>query len=322
MTITKFNRNYLLAVELDNGENLFIEPPFTIDFDIVRQSFSSTNDASIRVYNLSEKNRNQIRYDFSDYAGKIRKVVLKAGYEKNLPVIFTGNLNQAWSLREGTDFITTIKAYDGGTAFVNSFAPATSTFPAGTTYFNVLTTLLNNLNGVTIGAIGDSFIKDPSGNYYNLTRSNSYSGNIVDILSTITNRSFAIDNGKSFILNNSEYIDDGSVKIISSDSGLLDTPLRENNLVTLSMIFEPQLNLYNLIELRSATNFAVSSINNRTLFPSATANSVNVNGFYKVTSIRHQGMISPDVCGEVVTTIQLFNGNGKLDRTRLYGQSR
>lgn len=273
----KFGRNYQLKVGIDDkGHSVTIKPPFTIEFDITRNTLTSANVAQIRIYNLSLLNRNQMRFNISDY-GQFRPVELKAGYQDNLVTIFSGNISQAWSVREGTNFITQIESYDGGFAFNNSKTNAQ--FPAGTSERDVMGDIAGTLPGVSKGAIGDYPNK--------LTRSNSHSGNSTDILSDLSGGGFFIDNGKVNILGTSEYIDTPGVLEINSRTGLLGTPILEQTIVRFDMIFEPALQVGTKIKLDSITE-------------------ANFKGEYKVTSVKHRGMISEAVCGSVITTGEFF----------------
>ena len=214
----KFGRNYLLTVQTYEGDYITVKPPFTIDFDIQRDTLSSVNIANIRIYNLSERNRNLIRKDAWNFFD-IRQLALRAGYGNQISTIAVGNISQAWSVREGTEYITSIKSFDGGLAFTQ--AQSNLQFPSGTTKRTIVQKLADNMTnfGVTVGAIGDIKKKIPRGN--------SYSGGTASILKDITGDSFFIDNGKINILGSNEAID-GSVLVINSESGLLGTPIREN----------------------------------------------------------------------------------------------
>jgi hypothetical protein len=301
MGAPKFNRNYMLIVNFNDGSELILEPPFTIEFDINRQTLSSTNAGQIRMYNLSPVNRNKLRFDFSNYGApnNFNTLTLYAGYGDNLPIIFTGNINQAWSVREGVDFITTVQCYDGGLALVNGNIPEGAQFPSGIPVQTVYQTLMGYLPNVNFGAIGPSFIFNSDGSLKLTTRANSYSGNAVNVLSELSGNGFFIDNGKSYILGNNESII-GQVTLIDASSGLLNTPLREQSIVTFDMIFEPGVILGQYIQLFSLTYPQLNSSNNST--------TDNVNGFYKITAIKHKGMISPSVCGEAITSLQFFLG--------------
>lgn len=280
----KFGRNYTLGIGpkvqgvtgviAADQFILTVTLPFTIEFDIIRNTLTSANVCQIRLYNLSEKNRNLIRYNNSNY-GQYQPIVLRAGYgATNLPVIFSGNISAAWSVREGVNFITQIECYDGGFAFINGGTSVA--FPKGINQQTVIKTLAGSLPFVTLGAVGDY----PG----QLTRGNSYNGNTAEILRDLTGGGFFVDGGKANALGNDEYIAATSgTTIINSATGLLNTPLLETNTVRFDMVFEPGLNVGHKILLNSSTE-------------------MNFNGEYKVIGVKHRGMISDAVCGSVITT--------------------
>lgn len=273
----KFNRKYSLSVQTANKDTITIELPFTIEFDVTRNNLTSANVCSVRIYNLSERNRDLIRKDSWD-KWDIRKIVLKAGYNSNLSIIFAGNITQAWSVREGNNFITQIESFGGGAAYTNDLV--NQAFPKNTDQKTVLKTLAGNLadSGVATGAIGDYAGK--------LTRGNSYSGSTTELLDELSGQGFFIDNEVAHILNDHEYIS-GSLQTIDSASGLLGTPVREETFLYFDMLFEPRLLVGQGVVLNSGT-------------------AKNFNGFYKINSIKHKGMISEAVCGDAVTTVGMI----------------
>jgi len=282
--VLKFNRNYVLTIEGNDGSLIEIKPPITIDIDVNRNYLSSANVASIRIYNLSERNRSQIRKDNSDYGLK-RKIILKAGYGNNLSEILNGSVTMAFSVREGVNFITEVQVFDGGFAYVNS--QIDKTYPENTANRTVVLDMISSLKeyGVSPGAVGNF--------EGNLSRANSYSGNTTSILREITNGSFFIDNNKAYCLKDDECVA-GEVQVINSESGLLGTPRREQTFLTFDIIFQPSLRVGQRIKLESITG-------------------ANFNGIYKVVSIKHRGMISESVGGTVITTLGLFYGYEKLN---------
>lgn len=284
--MVKFGRNYSLRVELNSGDILTIAPPFTLEFDISRKLYSSANFSSLRIYNLSQNNRNQIRKDVTDY-GNFRSVELAAGYGKVLPIVFKGNITQAWSVREGTNFITQIESFDGGFAYSNGFTDgAAGQFAAATPLKAVITSLADSLPGVSLGAIGDySYITQPA-------RGPSYSGPTCSLLSELTGGGFFIDNSKVNCLGDSECLG-GNIQVINAKSGLLGTPVREQTILHFDMLFEPQLLIGQKIQLQSVTD-------------------ANFNGYYKITALHHRGIISESVCGSAVTTASMFYGTQAL----------
>lgn len=275
----KFQRNYSLRVQTDVGY-LTITPPFTIEFDITRNTLSSANVCQVRIYNLSERNRNAIRFNAYDY-NNYKAIELKAGYGTNLYTVFKGNISEAWSIREGTNFITQIECYDGGFAFANGkFEGGAGQFPAGTPTNAALSSMAAQLPNTSVGTIGSY----PGV----LARGNSYTGSITEALTQASGGGFFIDNEKVNIIGTNEYIPSlGSTLIINSATGLLGTPVRERNIMHFEMLFEPALMVGEKISLQSST-------------------ASNYNGEYKVTAVKHRGMISEAVCGAVITTGEFF----------------
>lgn len=274
----KFRRNYELTINFETGDTLTIRPPFTLEFNVVRSILSSANVCQLRVYNLSKLNRNRIRFNISNY-GTYRGISLKAGYGDNISEIFRGNISQAWSVREVTDWITQIECYDGGFAFTNAITDAS--FVAGTPERVVFGKIIKDLPHVSEGAIGNFFDVIPRGN--------SYSGSTKDILSNITGGAFFVDSEKANILKTNEYYTSqgGKPLLINASSGLLSTPIQEQTIVRFEMLLEAQLNIGSAAFLDSITGD-------------------NFNGLYKITAISHRGVISDVVSGTAVTTGEFF----------------
>lgn len=277
----KFDRNYVLLIEKKDGTTLKVMRPFTVEFDIHRNSQSSANVAQLRIYNLNPNNRSQIRLNQFDQLEQ-RKVTFAAGYGKNLSLAFDGNISQAWSVREGVNMITQIESFDGGFAYIN--AVTGQPFKSGTPKKTIVDSLAASLPGVTKGAIG---------NYAGSTsRGSSYSGNTTDLLDQLTGGGFFIDNGKAHCLSDDECLA-GDIPTINAQSGLLGTPVKESTYINFDMLFEPSLRVGQLIKLESSTVSA----------------SDRINGIHKVLSIKHRGIISEAVCGNAITSVGLLPGN-------------
>ena len=283
----KFNHNYILNVEQSNGSTLTVTLPFTVEFDIIRNTLSSGGTCNIRIYNLSEDHRNKLRFNaYESVGGVFRLVSFQAGYGDNPPVVFQGNITQAWSVREGTNFVTTIQSLDGGFAFVNS--RSNRPFLAKTARKTVLYDLIEDLDFVSHGVIGPSFINDPAtGLPSTIPRGNTYAGDTASLLRLETNGGFFIDLGVAHCLSNNEYIQADDTVILNSSTGLLGTPVLEETIVHFDMLFEPSLKPGYAVLLDSITE-------------------KNYNGTYRITGVKHNGIISPAVASHVVTTGQFF----------------
>ena len=280
MPMTKFGRNYSLTVQTPAGQILTIKPPFTIEIDITRNTLTSSNVCQVRLYNLSKINRDLIRFNTYNFA-EFSSISLNAGYGDSLANVFAGNISRAWSVREGVNFITQIECYDGGFALVNGTVNVS--FPAGTPYVTIIGALMSSLPNVTIGAIGNF----PGV----LPRANTYHGSPASLLTELTGGAFYIDGGKAYALRSNEYNAGLPIIVISDKTGLLNTPVLEETTARIEMLFEPTLNVGVLASVVSLT------------YP-------EINNVYVITSIKHRGIISPVVSGDLITTAEFFYSKG------------
>lgn len=292
MTIQKFNRRFKLTYQINDEEALIVRSPLTIEFDIQRNTASSLNSAVIKIYNLSLKNRNLLfksRTNLNDLTDR-KYVILQAGYEtalnkdSEMSVIFQGYILEADSYREGSNIITYISAQDGGIGVYNS--TISKTFAGGLSLVNLFKQVASEIQDVTIGKVGN--IEG------NIKTSATLNGNAFYLL---TNRYFSekvfIDLGKINLMNLDEYIKTPFVPLITTKSGLVGTPRRQGNIVDISLMFEPRIQIQQLIEIKSSVNPIWD-------------------GQYKVIGLKHQGIISGAVGGDLITNLQLFIGDKLL----------
>lgn len=276
----KWTRNYILSVQVEGNNWLDISLPFTMYFRVVRNTFATANTAKITILNLSEDTRRKVykdRYKFDIYKG----IELRAGYgdkKELLPLIFKGNIKQAYSKKNKVDYITEIEAYDGGFAFQNG--RTVRSFAEGTSDKQILKTLIEDLPAVEVGKIG-TFTGS-------LPRGNAMQGVTTDLIKNVAAGNFFIDNEKAYCLQEEECFR-GNIGEINSGNGLLGSPQREETLLTFNMLFEPRLQVGQYVHLTSETE---------KLF----------NGSYKVIGLEHSGTISDAVSGKCETKVSLFYG--------------
>lgn len=275
----KWTRNYYLTVQTNEKAEEYIDitMPLTISFRINRNVNASANTANITVLNLSEDTRRKIYLDnYKTFYYK--RVELRAGYsngKETLPLIFKGNIQTAFSKRNGVDYETTIDALDGGFAYVNGYS--SRQFAKGTTGQQMLNTLVADLPFIDKGKIGNFTNK--------LTRGNTIDGPTLSYFSTFSEQNFFIDLEKINCLQKNEGFE-GNIKVINADCGLLGSPLRQESFLTFEMIFEPRLQVGQFIELQSQTERSY-------------------NGTYQVIGIEHSGIISDAQSGTCKTKVSL-----------------
>lgn len=287
----KFQRNYLLTVQNSIGQLIQISMPLTLEFHVTHNILASTNVGTFRIYNLNRAVRDSIyrdQFNFND----VRSLKLQAGYgDGTLPTIFNGNITKAYSARPrgAVDFITEIEGYDLNFPVVKSFSNFTMSptdFPTVTRKM-VINQLVSDMQKNTPeGLLGVGFIGNFPGTY---PRGRTVFGPSWDVLQTETNKSCYIYKGRINCLSNDEAIE-GSIKVINSETGLLSTPRRTQQNLSVDVLFEPNLEMSQTVLLESSS-------------------SSKFDGLYKVIGIDHRGVISGAVAGDCITTITLNYGN-------------
>jgi hypothetical protein len=288
----KWSRNYLLTIEGRQDfpdqqirPSVTVSPPFTLEFDVTRNEYSSANSANLRVYNLGADRRDIIRKDWSDF-DPFRMVKLQAGYgSTNLPTLFHGKIDSATISREGTNVITTISAVDIGEAYTTAVADPNSIQP-GMIARDVIIKLIETIPNVTVGRVGKFPNKLPR------TVTAALHGGAVEMIQQLSGGAFFVDNGKAYVLDKYEIIP-GDVQVINSESGLLGTPVLQQSTMHLDLMFDPRLLVGQSITVDSKV-------------------STRLNGPSKIISLKHRGTISEATCGDAVTTVGLEWGLGKL----------
>lgn len=286
MTATKFGRNYRLTCTSDRFPiDLEIGLPFTLEFDIVRNSYATTNTATLRIYNLNKYHRNQLTHDQWDASlANAIHIELQAGYGVGpiWPIVFKGNTTRAWSVREGTNYVTTLECFDGGLAYAN--ASSSRTFSSGQLLADVYEALISDLlpYGVSRGAVSAGIVRGA------LAKGQAFVGSTLDLLRDLSNNNFFIDNLAANVLGTSDAV--GGNLSLNAQSGLLNTPVKENQWLLFDMLFEPRLVVGSVVN--------IDSISSNSTY----------NGQHKVASIHHKGMISDAVCGDAVTSLGVEGG--------------
>ena len=296
----KFGKNYKLTIQNNPGTEqsktaLEIDYPLTIEFDINRAIGGVLkNNATIKISNLSLTTRSTIVKDrfnipILDSGAAFRLLSLEAGYGKNIYPIFAGNILEAYSQRVGTEAITNIYAVSGAYGIFN--ANINQTYGANTKRQKVLDDLVNTL--VQAGQIEKGAITPIDGEFK--TGYTAF-GNSFDLITEQFGYVF-VDLNKINMLSAGEVLDKlvgGRAFLINSESGLLGTPERRSTFVEVRMMFEPQIQLGQIVEIQSETD-------------------PRFNGQYKVYGINHNGVISGAVDKPTITTLQLWIGNNLIN---------
>tara|TARA_R110000851_G_scaffold306239_4_gene464495 strand:- start:101 stop:952 length:852 start_codon:yes stop_codon:yes gene_type:complete len=273
----KFGRNYRLTLESNvEGETIIIEPPFTVQFDIKRSTMSSANTMQISIFNLSRKTTSAIfqdRFNPKDY----KRIILQAGYSE-LSTVFIGNIFQANTVRAGAETVTFIDARDGG---FDTSGTITSTALSGGKVEDVLKALANNFPNIKEGKI--------TGVEGKFRKPVILNGNNFQLMKKYSNDKVFVDLEKINVLNDNDVLE-GDLPLITSETGLLGTPRRDDAYLTIDTLFEPRIVMGQLVEIKSDI-------------------APQYDGQYKVIGVTHKAVISEAISGEAKSTFNLLVGS-------------
>lgn len=206
-----------------------------ISFEVTKSISSTANTADITIYNLTESHRNMMGKEFDE-------VQLEAGYMPpdgggNVGIIFKGNIRDVSHKRNGADIVTTISCGDGDKALRK--ATLSKSYPKGTPVKDVVNDLYGELakQGVTRGEW-----KFPDDKPTTYKRPYAVCGSCAREMNTIGRGQqmyWNIQNGAMEIIPGDGFI--GQVAIISSDTGMIDTPTLTDNGCKVSALLNPEI---------------------------------------------------------------------------------
>lgn len=284
----KFQRNYWAEFEIgyrnDKSEYVAqevvtVKYPVTCNLYIDVGTYSSANKAVFQFFNLPRNIQAKLWLDEYENGKKYVSMKFYAGYGENMPLVFSGDFLSCTSyLQSGAvDWITEINAFNAGDFL--KYGYVNDTFSKGTKLVDILNYMLKNVKGIEVGYITP---KIPP-----LPRNTTFIGQTWDILGRhYGGYEVFIDNyGQFNILDENEVLP-GQVQVINDETGLLGSPRRANLFTEIDTIFEPGLVVGQAVSLLSK------------LMP-------EFNRAYEIVHLVHKGIISPVVCGKLITTATL-----------------
>lgn len=277
-----FIRDYTINIFSPQGDLITINKPFTVKFSITRNTLASANNCNLVVHNLGASTRSKLykdRYTITEYW----QITISAGYE-NIEGVFQGNILECYSYKQGTEWITEIKAFDGMYGIQNGFT--SKTFNKNTPKKNIIQSVIKDMPNILQGVLGT-----PTQGQSN-PRGQVLLGQSSDVLNKETGGQYFIDNETINVVEDKEYI---GTTILQLDSKiLLSTPKRRDTFLDCEMLFYPSATVGSLVNLIS-------------LVPEYIGN-------YKIMGFKHDVEISGSIAGNAKTMLSLYTGANALKR--------
>ena len=274
----KFLRNYEIRIKTPSGDLITIDPPVSAQIDVDRAVMATQNNASITLYNLAPSTRNKIYKDkfmFTQYW----QMFILAGYGKtDLYEIFRGNIQEAYSYKQGTEWVTHIDAYDGAFAIQNGFVSETVT--KETSIKDMITRVIHTMPEMLAGVMGSPTAGQAA-------RGKTLIGPSYDVVQDLTSGQAFVDGETLNVMADDEVIA-GEAFVLDSDN-IFESPRRRDTFLEVTTLLSPEIRIGYICQLNSKIT--------------------RYNGNYKVLGIKHSATISQADAGEATSMLSLFAGS-------------
>ncbi len=242
--MSNIHRNYRLEINV-KGRRITIQPPLKISFSGTNSTARVANTLELKIFNLNEDHRNALVKDAESIIAEGQpsqpefRVALLVGYGSSLALIYDGFATTAGSTREGANVVTSISCR---AAFPDiKYSWTNQTVTAGET-FNVI---LRDMPNTTLGPVSKE-------TFPRLKRPKVIVGGSFDQLKqAYPDHNVSIVNGKLYILAPDEAVVTSIIPVVSADTGLLNTPTRQERRVSIEALLNPKIEPFSLFKLES-----------------------------------------------------------------------
>lgn len=280
---------YQIKAQGADGAVTTIELPFTSEIGIRREIQNSPAEADVTILNLNMNTRENLYFDRYNFAG-YRTFEIYLGYGGQLSLCFKGNIMECYSVRKGVNFETHINAWDGGAFFVSGWNSRSYNNSDPSKQIEALQGEVAD-SKVLVGKVSERLDNDID----QIIRPTAYYDKTYDNIKNIAGDNYDtfVENEKLYVMRKDEARD-GAVTLISAETGLIETPRKQEYTLEVTMMLEPRLQVGQMAELQSIT-------------------APRFNGTYKIIGVDHNATISENESNENKTkVILLYNGGGFL----------
>jgi hypothetical protein len=203
-------------------------PGLRMSFDIQKTIYRTPNQALIKIYSLTPEHEKAIDQEYND-------IIVNAGYQGNVRLMFRGNIRFTHFYREDNDHIAEINAGDGDKDFRNALV--NFTFAAGHDDEDTIRELLKEMSATTLGHVHGKNLKRAR------IRGRTYSGNVRDHFDRIAKENdghWSIQDGKLILVPVDSVLPDQAIEV-SSETGLLGAPEVNDKGITIKVMMDTRI---------------------------------------------------------------------------------
>jgi len=207
----QYKRVYELTVIPPGGEARVIKG-LRVNFEITKSILSLPNLARITLYNPNQDT-------LSALEEKYTRIVLNAGYEGNLRLLFKGDVRNVFQTKKGRDRLLTIYSGDGEKSWQN--ATFNKTLSENLSIKSAIEEVLKTFSDVNIGTLqGLPQVADK-------IRGQVLSGSSKDIMDNFAEEygfSWSIQDGEIIITPEQEPLEGDEAVLVTASTGMIGSP--------------------------------------------------------------------------------------------------
>lgn len=207
----QYKRAYDLTIIPTDGESRVIKD-LRVNFEITKSVLSFPNLCKIVIYNPNEDTLSALQKKFT-------KIIINAGYEGDLRLLFKGEIRNVFQAKNGTDRLITVYAGDGEKDWQN--ATFNKTFTENVSISSAIEEVLKSFEEVTVGVVnGLPQVADK-------LRGQTLSGSSKDILDQFSDEygfTWSIQDGEVIITPVESPLEGDEAVLVSSATGMLGSP--------------------------------------------------------------------------------------------------
>jgi len=267
----QYKRVYDLTITPDTGESRVISD-LRVTFEITKSILSFPNLARIVIYNPNQDTLSALQKKFT-------KLVLNAGYEGDVRLLFKGEIRNVFQSKNGVDRLVTVYAGDGERDWQN--ASFNKTFTESVSISAAIRDVISTFEEVTVGVVeGLPTVADK-------LRGQTLSGSSKDILDGFAEEygfDWSIQDNEVVIIPLEEALEGDEAVLINAATGMIGSPTLTEIGADVTTLLNPRL-LPNRAYKIESVNVDVQLGN---LF-FRDVNKTNAEGLYKVQEVIFKG---------------------------------
>jgi len=224
----QYKRVYELTVIPPDGEARIIRD-LRLNFEITKSVLSFPNIARISIYNANQDTLSALQERYS-------RIVLNAGYEGDVRLLFKGEVRNVFQSKTGPDRVTTIYSGDGEQSWQN--ATFNKTLSENLSVKSAIEEVLKTFSDINIGTLqGLPDVKDK-------LRGQVLSGSSKDIMDSFAQEygfTWSIQDGEIVITPDEEPLQGDEAILVKAATGMIGSPTVTEIGVDVTTLLNPRM---------------------------------------------------------------------------------